>query len=378
MLSPTRLAYAFRVGAPPALFAGAVAVALMFGATPFLIPEVAERYGISEGLAGTISVAQVGAFAVVNFVVPRLKAPSAAMLRLAVGALVVANVVSAISGAFPLLLAARMLAGGAAGTLTWIAWADAMRRPRSMASLAVAGPVTALVGAPILGVVSELGDQAVYSLLAASVIPALFLAAPAEAFAPRMEREVSASRSNKVLLVALMLLTLSGASLFVYEAVAARDIVGLSATWSSIGFSLNAAGGLVGARLASRHRRPGVWLATAAPAAWLTVGGGTPILFFIGMTWWGFAFWMGVPGVMQMLVERSLESSERAGDAQGFMAFGRAIGPGIGGAFVNADGLSQLAVTSSIGLAMSGFLVMGVQEGRERLPPTDPRTAVLP
>jgi predicted MFS family arabinose efflux permease len=378
VLSPTRLAYSLRVGAPPALFAGAVAVALMFGATPFLIPQVAARYGVSEGLAGGISVAQVGAFAVVNFVLPRFVPPSARLLRVCVGLLAAANLASAMSSAFWVLIAVRLVAGAAAGTLTWIAWSDAMRRPRSMASLAVAAPITALVAAPVLGFVSEHGDRAVYALLAVAVLPGLFLGAPAESFASETKRRVSGSRSNRVLLAALMLLTLAGASLFVFEAVAARQAVGLGAGWSSFGFSLNAAGGLVGARLASRHRRPGVWLATAAPAAWLTVGGGSAFAFFAGMTWWGFAFWMGVPGVMQMLAERSLDSSERAGDAQGFMAFGRALGPAVGGTFVNAGALDGLALTSSVGLALSGFLVMGVQEGRDRLPPTDPRTAVVP
>jgi predicted MFS family arabinose efflux permease len=97
-------------------------------------------------------------------------------------------------------------------------------------------------------------------------------------------------------------------------------------------------------------------------------------MFYIGMTWWGFAFWMGVPGVLQMLVDRSLEPSERAGDGQGVMALGRSLGPALGGAFVDAGALVALAVTSATGIAIAGTTVIGVKEGRDRLPPTDHRT----
>ena len=40
----------------------------MYAATPWLITPVAERYGVSEGAVGAVSVAQVGAFAAANFV----------------------------------------------------------------------------------------------------------------------------------------------------------------------------------------------------------------------------------------------------------------------------------------------------------------------
>jgi DHA1 family inner membrane transport protein len=112
---------------------------------------------------------------------------------------------------------------------------------------------------------------------------------------------------------------------------------------------------------------------TIAPAAVMTVYG-PPVFFFIGMTWWGFAFWMAIPGVLQMLSDRSLAPSERAGDAQGLMAVGRSFGPILGGAFVDMGALTTLGVVAAAGLGVSGAMVVGVQEGREHLPPTDPRT----
>ena len=188
---------------------------------------------------------------------------------------------------------------------------------------------------------------------------------------------VSRSRSNRVLLTALWSLTFFGSALFINQALVARDIHDLTALSASIAFSLNAAGGLAGARLSTRHRRPGWWLASAGVAALISVNGPS-VLFFVGMTWWGFAFWMGVPGVLHMLSERSLRPGERAGDAQGLMAVGRALGPAMGGFFVDAGALTALSYVSGAGLALSGITVIGVQEGRERLPPTDPRPSGLP
>jgi DHA1 family inner membrane transport protein len=349
----------------------ALATALMFGATPFLLPAIAERYGVTEGFAASISIAQVGVFAVATLVLPRLVAPSGRVLQGAAVVLVVANLTSTFLSSFLLLILVRGVAGGAAGVLTWIMWLDAMSSPRSLASISAIGPLIALIGAPVLAAIAQFGDRAVYLTLAVVAVPAAAAKLRTSLGKPG-KRVVSRSRSNLVLLGALFLLALSGASLFVFAAVAARELLAISPVAASWGFSLNAAGGLLGARLANRHRRPGWWLASAGPAAFLTIGGGTPVLFFFGMTWWGFAWWMGIPGVLQMMAERSLAPGERAGDAQGMMAIGRAIAPAIGGGFADAAAYVGLAAVAGAGLTVAGAIVMGVQEGREHLPPTVP------
>jgi DHA1 family inner membrane transport protein len=81
---------------------------------------------------------------------------------------------------------------------------------------------------------------------------------------------------------------------------------------------------------------------------------------------------------MEMISARSLQPSERAGDTQGLMAVGRAFGPAMGGLFVDAGALITLSWITGLGLATSGATVIGVKEGRERLPPTDPRTVATP
>ncbi len=344
----------------------------MYAATPFLIPVIAERYGVSEGAVGAVSVAQVGAFAAANFILPRLLTPNGRILRIAAACLLILNVASAVPNIYGVLVAIRLVAGFAAGAMTWLTWTSAMQERTSMAAVASTGPVTVLVGAPLVAFVAAHGDRAVYLLLALAAIPAVLLTAQVTG-ERRTRGLLSRSRSNRILLAALAGTTLFGSALFINETLVARDIHGLSSLAASFAFSLNAAGGLLGARLSSRHRRPGWMIASIAPATVMTVMG-PPVFSFIGMAWWGFAFWMSIPGIMQMLSDRSLSPSERAGDAQGLMAVGRSLGPVLGGAFVDAGSLVTLAVVSAVGLTASGAMVIGVQEGREHLPPTDPRT----
>ncbi|MGI9665709.1 MAG: MFS transporter [Acidimicrobiia bacterium] len=373
MQVPSRVLYGGRSGAPLALIAATSAVTLLFSSTPFLISPIAEHYGVSEGSAGAISVVQVGAFAAANFLFPRLLRPNGRILRASAAALVVLNLLSAFAGFYAVLVVIRLFAGLAAGTMTWLTWTNAMKRKRSMSSIASTGPVTALVAAPLISVIATRGgDQAVFVFLAIAAIPAAVLWAPVSG-RRRARGVISGSRSNRILLVSLFALTFFGSSVFINQTIVARDIHGLSAVAASIAFSLNAGGGLIGARLSAFHKYPGWFLATIGPAMALSVLGPRPF-FFIGMAWWGFAFWMGIPGVLQMLVDRSLEPSERAGDGQGVLALGRAGGPAFGGIFVDAGALTALAVTSALGAMVSGLSVVGVKEGRDRLPPSDPRT----
>jgi predicted MFS family arabinose efflux permease len=372
MQTPTRIAYGGRSGAPIALIAATAAVTAMFSATPFLIPSIAVRYGVSEGAVGAISIAQVGAFAAANFLLPRLFRPSGKVLRYSAMVLVVLNVASIFPNWYPALVTIRLVAGFAAGTMTWLTWTNAMSRKQSMAAVASTGPVVALVAAPIMAVLATRGDQYIYALLAAVALPAVILFAPVHG-KRRARGVISGSRSNRLLLGALGALTFFGSALFINQAIVAREVHGLAPLATSIAFSLNAAGGLLGARLSVKHKVPGWFMVSIGPAALLTVLGPTPF-FFLGMFWWGFAFWMAVPGVLQMLVDRSLEPSERAGDGQGLMALGRAFGPAMGGYFVNANLLTGLAIVSGIGISASGLTVVGIKQGRETLPPSDPRT----
>ena len=96
------------------------AVTLLFTATPFLLVPISERYAVSIGMAGAISIAQVGAFAVANFLLPRFVRPSGRILRYAAISLAALNALSAVPNWYPVLVALRVGAGAAAGTMTWL------------------------------------------------------------------------------------------------------------------------------------------------------------------------------------------------------------------------------------------------------------------
>ena len=98
----------------------------MYAATPFLIPVIAERYGVSEGAVSAVSVAQVGAFAAANFILPRLLTPSGRILRIAAAVLLLLNIASAIPSIYGVLVGIRLIAGFAAGAMTWLTWTSAM------------------------------------------------------------------------------------------------------------------------------------------------------------------------------------------------------------------------------------------------------------
>jgi len=188
----------------------------MYAATPFLITPIAERYGVSEGAVGAVSVAQVGAFAIANFLLPRLLKPDGRLLRISAGILLALNVLSAVPNVYAVLVAIRLAAGFAAGAMTWLAWTSAMQERKSMAAVASTGPVTALLGAPMLALAAGSGDRAVYLILAGVTVPALLLTAKVTG-ERRARGLVSRSRSNRILLFALATTTLFGSALFINE-----------------------------------------------------------------------------------------------------------------------------------------------------------------
>ena len=352
-----------------ALIVGASSVSVLFAATPFLIPAVADRFGVTLGTAGLISSVQVFGFAASVFVAGRRLLPSRGALVAAALTGVACDSASALVASFPALLALRLAAGAAAGLLTWLAWADAMRSPRSMRDIAAVGPLTVLLGAPLLAwVASAGGDRAVYLLLAGvmvfpAIVPARFVSEPM-----RGRRGMSPSRSNLVLLAGLGILTMAGSALFVFLGAFAEIEVGLTAVGLSLGFSVNALAGLIGARLRWRPQHAWPWLVLIAVSATSIVLFPGALTYYIGMFGWGFAFWMAVPTVLGRVAEWSLAPDERVGDAQSIMALGRAAGPSVAALLVGNGKFGGLAVFAGTGLLTSAGVVGGVEMYRRGRP----------
>ena len=184
---------------------------------------------------------------------------------------------------------------------------------------------------------------------------------------------MSPSRSNLVLLGALLILTLAGSSVFIYAAGVAEDKLDLGPLTVSFAYSLNAAAGVAATRLQLMRTGTVVWYLVIAASVVAVGSGAHPVVFYVGMTTWGFGFWMTVPRVLHMLAERSLSPDERVGDAQAGMAIGRAMGPLMGAPLASAAAYPALGGVAAAGTMLSGIMVAGVQVYRRtHLEPTSP------
>lgn len=366
MTLPARLIQSVRPQASPGVMAGAAVVAATFAATPFLLPEISARLSIDIGLTGLFSTAQVGSFGLASFFAGRLLRPRRRYHYGALGLVALATAGSVIAPNFPVLLGTRVVAGLGMGTLTWIAWADATRFPRGMGDVAAVAPVTATVASPLIAWIIETGGfRWVFAALClvallATVLPVDF------GDLPRIGRKVSGSRSNRMLLAALFVLSVGGSSVFIFSGATAESVQGLSPVTISWALSLNAITGVIATR---RHTRRGwawLWILATATAA-LTIGTiASSALFFVAMALWGFSFWMAVPAVLKLLTERSLNPSERMGDAQASMAAGRVFGPLVGGFILGIGSFATLSIAGALVMAVSAAIVGLVEAYRGR------------
>jgi predicted MFS family arabinose efflux permease len=359
---PTRIYLSLRHHADAGLVAAVAATTLLFAATPFLLPEIASEYGVQLGMAGLVSTAQVGTFAVVVFVAGRTLRTRRLYLIVAALIIATANLASAVAPTFAALVALRMLAGGAAGIMVWLGWAKAMRVGSSLRNVAAAGPAAVFLGAPVVGwLASTYGIDAVFMFLAVVALPAAVLPVEFAGFRPKRS-DAGVSRSNVVLVVALGLVTLAGSALFVYTASLGQDI-GMGATAISLTFSANALAGFIGAQLKGKGSAA-PWIAVIAVCV-VTIGFvPEAAVFVVGLTLWGLAFWIATPRVMSSIADWSPAPEDRVGDAQSAMAVGRAMGPAIGGVVLVSGSFSTLAIWSVSGLLLSAAIVFFVDSYR--------------
>lgn len=373
MTLPTRLIQSVRPQASSGVMGGAAVVAATFAATPFLLPEISQRLDIDIGLTGLLSTAQVGSFALASFFAGRLLRPRrryhyGALLLICLG-----DVLSALAPNFPVLLTTRLLAGLGMGTLTWIAWADATRFPRGMGDVAAVAPVTATVASPLIAWIIEIGGfRWVFAGLAAFALLAVLL--PVDfGDLPRIGKRVSGSRSNRVLLVALFVLSVGGSSVFIFSGATAEAVQELSPVTLSWALSLNAITGVIATRRQAKRGWSWFWILATATAALVIGTIANQALFFVAMALWGFAFWTAVPAVFRLLWERSLAPSERMGDAQASMAAGRVFGPVLGGFVLGSGSFARLSLVGSLVMASAATLIGVVELYRARHSPVADR-----
>ncbi|MEO0495390.1 MAG: MFS transporter [Actinomycetota bacterium] len=362
MQVPFRLLNALRLHTEIGLVASMAVAMATFSATPLVLAPLAAEFDVSTGTAALFSAAQLGSFVVGSWTAGRFVDPSRGIFVGAILTLSIANVAAAFVEAFELLVATRAVSGLALGILTWLAYSQVFGDDERTGDITTVGPLTAVVSAPIIGVLLELGDVrtvflvlAALSLLPLARIPAIVV--PDRTSAGRNR----AVRAALVVIAALAMATLGGSAVFVFIGAIAGDRYGMGALAVSVAFSANALVSIPSARYRGRRRLAGAWFVVTGACAIVSTQADQPVVLVVVLCLWGAAFWMAVPGSYTLLAERSRFPTERAGDAQAAMALGRALGPLIAGALVAGGDYATLGFVGGGLLAAAGLVLVTVE-----------------
>jgi len=352
-----------RPGNPLGVIAATGYSTFVLSATPFLLPDLSERYHIGSALAASTSTAQLAGFVVATFGAGRFLHPRRRIFLIAVAISIFSNAGSALLPAFPILVGLRFISGVSLGLLAWFAWSTVFGDRDRMSGIAVIGPVMGVIAAPILsGLTDSQGSGGVFAMLA---VGAILVAVPnrgtaAVADPPARSARHAPNRSATTLLIGLACLTFGGSAVFVNGALLGASGAGLSTRAVSLVYSANALAGIPSAHWSGPRRSPGFWFGLTGICAVVVSTTGSGVLFAMAMALWGFSFWMGVPAAYDLLARCSRFPSERAGDAQAIMAAGRVLGPVVGGALIDGPGPTALGIVAGTVMIGAGLAIAGV------------------
>lgn len=354
MQIPFRLALAGQ-GRVDAGLVGAIAISTaVFSATPLILNSVIEAFELGSTAAGLVSGCQLAGFVLTSFLAGRVTHPSRQIFTGAIILLSMANAASAMVNGLPLLLVLRFVAGLALGLLTWLAWSSAFGDNKKMGSVAVIGPIAGVVVSPLVGVLVELSSfRAVFVGLAIfGLLPLLGVAEFARPIEQDSHRSSGGAPVAFLVIGCLALVAFSGSAVFVFSGVIAENDLGISPWVFSLVMSANAAAGIPSAGWSGARPLAGLWLAGCGTMAIIFTTSGNAYLGAAAIIAWGFAFWMGIPGVYSLLSRVSRYPAERAGDAQAAMAVGRIFGPVVGGSLLG------IGSQATLGLLAGGLLIL--------------------
>ncbi len=338
MQVPVRLLTALRPSVAPALLVAIASSTVVFISTPFLLAGVAEQRNISVGTVGWISTTQLLGFVVASFLGGRYLTPVRSVF---VGGAIlgcVANLLSAVSPTLLALSGARLLSGLSLGLAAWFGWQAAFGDAEKTGDVAVIGPLVGVVTAPaVSALVESVGVDWLFVVLAAVTATPLLFAnkVPRTVQRPERRERHAPTRAARVILVALIFITLGGSSVFIFAAAIGTGLNGLDPFTVSILFSCNSLVAIPAAKWRGNRGPAGFWYFCTAVMAILLASVRNQWLFGFGLVAWGFVFFMATPAVFGLLASRSTYPAERAGDAQAVMALGRVFGPLFGGALIS-------------------------------------------
>ena len=365
--APVRLLAAVKPSVPAALLVAIASSTAVFTATPFLLSEVSDEYGVAISTAGWMSTAQLAGFVLASWIGGRFLRPVRSVLVVGTLIGVVANLGSAAAPTFETLAITRFGSGLSLGFAAWIAWQAAFGDVEKTGDVAVVGPIVGMVMAPLVTLILEsIGLRWLFVVLALISATPLIWARQV----PRIDRlrthrtRHAPTRAARAILLALTLITLGGSSVFVYSAAIGNDLDGLSPLTVSLLFSGNALAAIPSARWTGRRGPAGIWFIATAICALAIASSRSGIVFGVAMVGWGFVFFMGIPAAFNLLAERSNFPEERAGDAQAVMALGRVFGPIMGGALLAAGSEATLGMVAAGVVTFGSCLLLYVDRQR--------------
>ncbi|MGH1489214.1 MAG: hypothetical protein ACRBK7_07445 [Acidimicrobiales bacterium] len=363
MQVPIRLVSLIRPSVPPGVLLAVGFSAVVLGSTPFLLDLVVAEYGISLIWASMIGVAQLSGFVVGSWGSGRWLQPRRRVFVASLCVAMVANLISTLLPPFAILVALRFISGLALGLLTWFGWVQVFGEEKGMGDIAVMGPITGIVSAPLIATFAIGGATQVFMLLAVlAVVPLLFnQGTGANKTIPKKSSRSKPIPEATAILVALGMFTLGGSSVFQFAVVLGTGRPALSVGTIALVFSANAIAGIPGAKWPWSRGMPGAWMAITGCCAIIMANATSGPLFAAIVILWGFAFWMGIPGVFSVLAKRSANPADRAGDAQAVMASGRIFGPLIGAVVLEALGERALGLAGGGLMISAGAIVLALQ-----------------
>jgi MFS family permease len=359
--APVRVLFNLRPKIPAGVVVSLAVSTVVFAATPFLVPAIADDRGIGVGVVGILSTTQLAGFVIATWGAGRFLRPRRRVMLIAAVMGALAQLGSATTPWFAGLVGTHFVSGLSLGLVSWISWAEVFGDDERVGDVAVIGPIVGTISAPIIAVfLDRTGPDWLFLALAfLNLVPLLFIRSTRldAAMRPRRTRH-RPTRAAAVILVCLSMLTFGGSAVFVFAGAIGQEQDGLSPFAVSLAFSANALAAIPTARYRGTRKLAGLWMGITGVTAILTASVYSAPVFLVAMTAWGAAFWMGIPGAFALLAERSRYPEERAGDAQAVMALGRVFGPLVGGLLVSNASYRWLgAVAGGVMLLASAVLL---------------------
>ncbi len=354
-----------------ALAAGTLIGDLSLFIVPLLVGELIKTFGFSEGQMGLIIAGRLALLVVTSFLVAsRMHRWDGRKVAIAgAGAIVFANLISAVAASTEMYVASRFVLGAGEGAiLTAVtALAAKTRDPEKTFSLIALGVVggAIVVYLTVPYALAALGLELTFLLTALAVLflaPALWLLGPSsnDTVVTAMTAFPWTLVGAGVLLAELLLNVGANTMWFYVELIGAR--LGLGVEHVGTTLALVCLFALVGPIIAHQlNTKYGRLLPISAGfvllgfAAMLTTHAATPLFYMVGISI--SSAMLGFCGIYLVGLAAYLDPSGRlAGATRGFVAIGNTIAPGLGGTILLAGGtyetIGWVSLLASLGAIM--------------------------